>query len=31
MRSLAEIAGVKVELIGEWRHPLNQRMLAFSR
>jgi len=31
MRSLAELAGVKAELIGEWKHPLNQRMLAFSR
>jgi SAM-dependent methyltransferase len=31
MRSLADIAGVKAELIGEWKHPLDQRMLAFSR
>ena len=30
MTSLAEMAGLKTELIGGWQHPRNQWMLAFS-
>jgi SAM-dependent methyltransferase len=30
MTLLASLAGLKTELIGDWRHPRDQRMLAFT-
>ena len=30
IRMLADLAGLKAEYIGDWRHPRNQRMAAFS-
>jgi GT2 family glycosyltransferase/Flp pilus assembly protein TadD/SAM-dependent methyltransferase len=31
MAYMASIAGLKVEFIGEWNHPRNQKMLSFTR
>lgn len=30
MAAMARLAGLKMELIGDWNHPSNQRMLAFT-